>query len=61
MNVTFRGKFVAHTGLVLCTYKLEFLHNESLSGNLKDKQDLLCEGGMILMFLNLLDFLYPEC
>jgi hypothetical protein len=43
-NVTFKGKFVVHRGLVLCTYKFDFLPNESLSGNLKDKEDLLCEG-----------------
>jgi hypothetical protein len=61
MSVTVKGKFVVHTGLVLCTYKFEFLYSGSSSGNLKEKQDLLCEGGMIFMFLNLLHFLYPEC
>jgi hypothetical protein len=61
MNVTFKGEFVVHTGLVLCTLKIEFLHSESSSGNLKEKQNLLYEGGIIFLSLNLVDFLYPEC
>jgi hypothetical protein len=49
MNVTIKGKVVCGS------FMFSFMHLLSLNFCIM-KQDLLCEGEMIFMFMNLLDF-----